>query len=126
MPMRSLIISCLLLISSAAMAMSPEYDSSRQWVEQHNPKDTTPASARVFVVFSTNSVILRFRDGIALREIIDATPLKGKAGSVYVLRESQKKEPVYDSVVPPADKPPFLVKPRDLIFIYVADGTPRW
>ncbi len=124
--MRALITAIFVFVAAAAGAMAPEYDSSRRWVEQNNSADKTRATKRVFVVYSTNSLILRFHEGMSLREIVDATPLKGKAVTVYILRESQKTKPVFDEKAEASAKPSFQTRPRDLLFIHLAGGVPRW
>ena len=116
----------MVFVAASARAMSPEYDSSRKWVEQHNPKDKTPASKRIFVVCGTNNIILRFREGITLREVIDVTPLKGTVVRVYIMKESKKVGAVFDEVVKPAEKPTFLMEPRQLLYIDPDDAMPRW
>jgi hypothetical protein len=75
------------------VATGPEYFSSRQWIEGHAPKDRTPNEQRILVGDSKQTArtfILRYREGISLRDIIDATHLKTNDVMVTVLRSERK------------------------------------
>jgi hypothetical protein len=114
-------ISVLLLIATVDVWATgpPGYDSSRRWVEEHNPKDETPATERIFVAHAPDhyAAIVRFRDGITLRDIIDQTKFKGQEVGVIILRSGKKATPVFDRVVAPSDKPTFEVKAHDMIWL---------
>ncbi len=112
-------ILCLVLAASA-LAMGPEYFSSRQWIEEHTPKDKTPKEQRIFVgeaKQTTNTYILHYRNGLSLRDVIDATHLKTNDVMVTVLRSDRKIEPVFDDVVRASAKPGFAVRAQDVIWI---------
>jgi hypothetical protein len=108
------------LLATQAWAMRPTYDSVRKSVEQQNPTNAIPAAERVFVSDNyTDGVIVHFREGITLREIIDETKLKGKDASVIVLRSPNNTtmdKAAFFETVKPSDKPPFVVKPGDVIY----------
>ena len=107
----------LLLFAANVFATGPEYDSSRRWVEGHNPKDQTPITNRVFVAYSnTDTIIVRFKNGIMLRDIIDQTKFKGKKVGVIILRSGNKTTPVFDEVITPLGKPSFMVRADDMIW----------
>ncbi len=118
--MRILTATLCLVLAASALAIPPEYSSSRQWIEEHTPKDKTPKEHRIFVIDAkqtTNTYILHYRDGLSLRDIIDATHLKTNDVMVTVLRSERKLEPVYDDVVRASVKPSFTVRAQDVIWI---------
>jgi len=102
------------------VATGPEYFSSRQWIEEHTPKDKTPNEQRILVGDSKQTArtfILRYREGISRRDIIDATHLKTNDVMVTVLRSERKIEPVFDKIVRGSAMPRFAVKAQDVIWI---------
>jgi hypothetical protein len=118
--MRILTIICLSLIAMTCFAAGPEYFSSRQWIEKHTPKDKTPKEQRVFVgdaKQTTNTYILCYQDGISLRDVINATHLKGTEVMVTVLRSEHKTEPVFFGTVKGTDKPKFQLQAQDVIWL---------
>ena len=118
--MRILTIICLSLVAMTCFAMGPEYFSSRQWIEEHTPKDKTPKEQRVFVgdaKQTTNTYILHYRDGISLRDVIDATHLKGTEVMVTVLRSEHKTEPVFFDTVKGTENPKFKLRAQDVIWL---------
>jgi hypothetical protein len=125
--MRALVILFLLTVCTSLYAMSPEYSSSRKWVEQLCTTNQTPTDERLFlgrVVPQKYAAIIRYHRGITLREIIDQTPFKGATVHVCVLR------PHVDAttniiLVKPTDQPKFEIKPLDMIWLY-DDGPVIW
>jgi hypothetical protein len=118
--MRILSVILYLVLAASALAVGPEYFSSRQWIEEHTPKDKTPKEHRIFVADAkqtTNTYILHYRDGLSLRDIIDATHLKTNDVMVTILRSDRKIEPVFDDIVRASAKPGFTVKALDVIWI---------
>jgi hypothetical protein len=116
--MRNLSIIFLLLLAVTVFGMGPEYFSSRKWIEEHSKK--SKFEEKLFVgeaKQTTNTYILQYRDGISLREIIDATRLKNTEVKVTVLRSQKKTEPVFDDVVKASAKPSFRVNKDDVIWL---------
>lgn len=99
-------------------ALFDGYHLSRRWVEEHNPNDATPEAERVFVAYwNTYTGILRIRDGVALRDIIDQTQFKGKKVGVFILRSSMEMRPAFAEVVAPSDNLTFKVRANDMIWL---------
>jgi len=118
--MRILAVIFLSLVSVTCFAMLPEYSSSRQWIEQHTPKNQTPQDERIFVgdsIATTNTYILRYHAGILLRDVIDSTPYKGSEVFVIILRSEHKTQPVFFDAVKQSEKPKFELRAKDVIWI---------
>jgi hypothetical protein len=118
--MRVLVIALLLLVCASAQATSPEYSSSRKWVEQRCATNATPKAERIFVgrIWEPQYAgILRFQKGMTLREVIDQTPFKGKTVQVLVLRPGMRVSHHYITIGP-TEKPKSEVKPLDMIWLY--------
>ncbi|MGO8925817.1 MAG: hypothetical protein ACLQU3_02815 [Limisphaerales bacterium] len=114
----------LMLLASAVLAQPPTYDYTRKTVVEQNPKNEIPEAERVFVSDAYQSgIIVRVRDGITLRDIIDQTKYKKKVCPVVVLRSSDRL-PIYsfNGVVGPSDKPRFSLKPGDVVLL----GVDSW
>lgn len=121
--LRTFITIFTVLFATQVWAQPPSYNYVRKTVEEQNPKDKTPVAERVFVSDNyTSGIILRFREEITLREIIDRTKYKNKECPVVVLRSSDRL-PVYsfNGVVKPSDKPALSLKPGDVVLLGV-DG----
>jgi hypothetical protein len=117
---RILTLIFLSLFTMTCFATLPEYFSSRQWIEQHTPRDTTPTEQRIFVADSnatTNTLILRHHNGILLREVINSTHYKGMDVFVIVLRRQHKKDPVFFNTVKRTENPKFKLEALDVIWI---------
>ena len=125
--MRALLIFFALTVCDSLHAASPEYFSSRKWVEQLCSTNQTPKDERLFlgrVVPQKYGAIISYHRGITLREIIDQTPFKGTTVHACVLR------PHVDAatniiLVKPTDLPKFEIKPLDMIWLY-DDGPVIW
>jgi hypothetical protein len=120
MYIRILIIALLLLFWASADATSPEYSSSRKWVEQRCATNATPQAERVFVgrIWEPQYAgIFHFQKGMTLRDVIDQAPFKGKTVQVLVLRPGAPFKHHYITVGP-SDKPKSEVKPLDMIWLY--------
>jgi len=113
-----------MLMASAVLAQPPTYDYTRKTVVEQNLKNETPEAKRLFVSDNYQSgMIVRFRDGITLRDIIDQTKYKTNECPVVVLRSSDRS-PVYSFMgsVKPSDKPTFSLKPGDVVLL----GVDSW
>ena len=113
-----------MLLATAVLAQPPTYDYTRKTVVDQNPKSEIPDAERIFVSDNYQSgIIVRFRDGIALRDIIDQTKYKDKECPVVVLRSSDRL-PVYSfmGTVKPSDKPTFSLKTGDVVLL----GVDNW
>ena len=119
--MRTFITLFLVLLATQVLAQPPSYDYVRKTVEEQNPKDKTPVAERVFVSDNyANGSIVRFREKITLREIIDQTKRKGKEVGVIVLRSPDNKiRAVFGGSVKPSDTPTFTLKPGDVVFLTI-------
>lgn len=117
--LKAFIIFCSLIVGTSLYAMSPEYFSSRKWVEERCTTNGTPKSERLFlgrVVPQKYAAIIQYHVGISIREIIDQTPFKGTTVNVCVLRPHV--DPTTNLMhVAPTDTPKFEVKPLDMIWI---------
>jgi hypothetical protein len=118
--MRALLILFCLSLCTSLHAMSPEYFSSRKWVEQRCATNTTPKDERLFVgriVPREYAGIIHYHKGITLRGIVDQTPFKGTTVVVCVLRP--KVDPAtYMFSMKASDNPKFDVKAEDMIWIH--------
>ena len=113
-----------MLLATAILAQPPTYDHARKTVIDQNPKNEIPDAERIFVSDNYQSgIIVRFRDGITLRDIIDQTKYKDKECPVVVLRSSDRL-PVYSfmGTVKPSDKPTFSLKTGDVVLL----GVDSW
>jgi hypothetical protein len=118
--MRISIIIGLLFVTMTCFATLPEYYSSRQWIEQHTPKDKTPTEQRIFVGDSkttTNTYILRYHDGISLRDVIVAAHFRDTDVFVIVLRSRHETKPVFFDAVKRGEQPKFKLEAQDVIWI---------
>ena len=106
------------LFTTQALAQPPAYANERRMIEKQNSKDTTPTTERLFVSDNlTSGFIVRYRDGITLREIINKTKNHDDEDlSVLVFRQD-KQEPTFAIIVHPSDKPLFALKPEDVIVV---------
>ena len=125
--MKALLILFGLSLCMSLPAMSPEYFSSRKWVEERCVTNTTPKDERLFVgrvVPHECAGIIHYHKGITLREIVDQTPFKGTTVVVCVLRP--KINPATNIIkIKPSEKPTFVVNDLDMIWIY-DDGPVIW
>jgi hypothetical protein len=108
----------LLLLCEPVYAARLTYSACREAVEEQCATNTTPQDERNFVrVMPTREAfIVRFHQGITLREIIDQTSFRGKTARVSVLRADH---PILDYRIRVGrkEKANEEVKPLDLIVI---------
>lgn len=120
--MRRLLILFFSMLCAAALAVGPEYNSLRRWVEDQNPKDKTPAAERIFVNHDWKaSTIVRYHKGITLQEVLDQAKLEARFISIYRAGHKPSGKPVYDEAGPLAgeyDRRAVLVKPLDVIYLW--------
>ncbi len=106
------------MICGPLYASQVTYSAWRKSVEDRCATNTTPQEERILVrVMTTGGAsIIRFHNGITLREIIDQTSFKGKTAWVCVLRTTH---PVLDhwTRVGRKEKPRDQLKPLDLILL---------
>ena len=117
--MKTLATLIFFLLGLQCWAQPPSYDYLRKTVQEQDPKDKTPAAERIFVSYNyKDGVIIRFHDGITLREIIDQSTRRGKAVQVRILRSPDNKtRAVFDRAIEPHHKPSFIIKPQDVVFL---------
>jgi hypothetical protein len=116
--MRNLLFISIALLAITALAMGPEYFSSRKWIEEHALKPKF--EKKLFVGESKqpiNTYIVEFHSGISLREVINATRLKNEDLFVQILRSQKKTEPVFFDEVKAIAKPSFQLKENDVIWL---------
>jgi hypothetical protein len=115
--MRILLPFILALVAIECCAIPrASYAVYRSTIEGRNPSDRTPPAERVFVMDNSGS-IMRFHEGITLRQIVDQTSRKGKSVQILVLRESSEEAVFFQRELKPDDKPSFTVKPLDVILL---------
>ncbi len=124
MSMRCIVALVFLLTCLFCSASKVDYDSARKWVEKQCATNTIPENERMFVfrwVSPRYAAIVRFHEGITLREIIDQTPRKGKMVYAVVMRTEPLKAGHYTTrrgvKVGPKDKPRFELKRQDVIWL---------
>ena len=121
--MKTLILAAFILCCALARATGPEYHSTRMWIEDHCGTNQVPAEQRLFVASCPGSplpsfaVVMPYREGISLREIIDQTRCLGTNAMVTVLRSKKSATPVYEDSIGASDKPAFVVRRLDVIYI---------
>jgi hypothetical protein len=125
---RLLTVLGLILVCTSVRAMSPEYFSSRKWVEERCSTNQIPEKDRIFVGRPSPgyAAIVHFRKGITLREIIDQTPFKGTVLTVCVLRPHTDPSKHLFRKVLPTDKPSLEINQEDMIWLYEYSTTPLW
>src|SRR4051812_10043384 len=115
--MRTLLTFVLALATVECCAMPrASYTAYRSTIEGRNPSDLTPPAERIFVM-DKGGTMMRFRKGITLRQIVDATSHKGKPVQILVLRESSEREVFFRRELKPEDNPFFTLKPLDVILL---------
>lgn len=96
--MKTLVTLMFMLLAFAVIAQPPTYDYTRKTVVEQNPNSKIPEAERIFVSDNYKSgVIVQFRDGITLRDVIDQTKYKSKEVPVVVLRSSDRLPRLYIS-----------------------------
>ena len=128
--MKRLLIAAFLIWCAAAHATGPEYASSRAWVIERCRTNQIPTQEQVFVATSPGSAppsfvgILRYREGLSIRDLIDQTRFRGTNAVVIVLRSQQPATPVFDAQVAATERPRFALKPLDMVWV-CQPGLPR-
>lgn len=123
---RNIVVALAVVLASCitAFAIGPEYSSLREWVEQHNPKDKTPAEERVFVNFLwRDSAIVRHAPRMVLQDVLRQTQFRDRAVRVSVFRASHKPkgEPIYDELFMKPNREHFIVQPLDVLWLEATD-----
>ena len=118
---RVILLTVLLLVCESVYAHHVTYPAYRKFVEERCATNTTPRDERVFVLATGSPSIVRFHQGITLREIIDQTSFKGKVAWICVLRTDH---PVLHhwTRVGRKEKPKDEVKRLDLILLNEDDN----
>ncbi len=121
--MKTIPILVALALSITARADIPSYSSSRTFVEAHSPASDIPGKDRVFLLkirHDRNEVnILRYSDGITLKDLAKYTLHKNAEFTVLVMRSKDFLQFVRSSS-PEIDT--FKIHPLDVIQFY--DGVP--
>jgi hypothetical protein len=121
MIVRTFIALIALLINSSVLASDVNYVGFRKWVEERCETNATPKEDRLFVGrfdHPTYAGILRFHDGMTIREVIDQSPLKGRTVLVLVLRPTDRPFHHMWFTVWPSDRPHYELKRLDVIWLY--------
>jgi hypothetical protein len=124
------------------MSQGSDYLSHRQWVDEWvGGTNQTPRGERIFVGSSSPheyAVIILYRKGINLREIIDQTRFKNAKLLVHVMRQNKSEDELFQNItpalnqseneffkkIPPLDTTDFEVKKGDMIWL--TDLTPAF
>ena len=134
----------LLCISFHGLSQeTSQYLSSRKWIEDWiGYTSQTPEAERIFVASSSPSdyaVIVQYRKGITLREIIDQTRFKNAKLMVHVMSPNKSDDKLFQNVTPvsdksmnemfkqmaPLDTTDFEVKKGDIIWLIDFTPAPR-
>jgi len=109
-----------LICCATAFAAGPEYTSLRQWVEDQNPKDQTPAAERIFVNHDwKESAIVQHHPGLTLQAALDQMKFRDRIVSVYRAGHKPAGVPVYDELtLEKPDRAGFMVQPLDVIYLW--------
>lgn len=115
--MRSFLASILFLTAAdCSGAPRADYAAYRKTIEEADRANKTPILERIFVL-QGGGLVMRFRKGITLRDIVDQTSRKGRSVQILVLRESKKEPVFFERNVKPEDKPAFTINPHDVIVL---------
>ena len=120
-----LAISILFLCTVAQAGDFPNYFFCRGWVERECATNTIPQGDRLFVgSFITKpyfATIIRFHEGLTLRQIIDQTPLKRKTVLACVMWPDKTTTMPFtrsfDVTVGPMDRPNFVLHKLNVIWL---------
>jgi len=126
MGIRQLILFFVLLACASVSAGELDYDSARKGVEKEcAATNTIPQSEQMFVgrcVPPRYAAIIRYHNGITIREILDQSPLKGRVVQVEVMRTEPTRTRHYTTRhyirVGPSDKPDYELKSQDVIWLH--------
>jgi hypothetical protein len=119
---KRLLIPLFLAWCTVALANDPTYLGYRSWIIEHCSTNQVPADEQVFLATPPGcapplfTAILRYHDGLSIRDLIDKTQFRGTNATVTVLR-SQKPNIVFDTMVSANERPTFALKPLDVILI---------
>jgi hypothetical protein len=135
------LFSVLLCTSFHCLSQGSDYASQREWVEDWiGYKYRMPETDRIFVASSSPSeyaVIVQYRKGITLREIINQTPFQNAKLMIHVMRPNKSEDKWFQNATPllsnkpmnevlktlaPLDTTDFEVKKGDVIVLI--DVTP--
>ncbi len=128
--MKRLLIAGLLIWCATAQANDAVYASSRAWVVERCRTNQIPTQEQIFVATTPGSApaafvgILRYRDGLSIRDLIDQTRFRGTNAVVIVLRSERPATPVFDGLVAATERPKFALKPLDMVWVG-QPGLPR-
>lgn len=125
--MKRLFTVLLLAWCAAAHATEPDYKGSCVWVIEHCTTNQVPKDERVFVATTPGSAlpsyiaILRYHDGLSIRNLIDQTRFSSTNAAVSVYRSGRPFKARFHQVVKAGELPTFKLKPLDMIWI----GDPK-
>jgi len=127
---KALVVLFLITVASKLLASPESYEGERSWVEHENPTNTIPPAECVFVHANTDTFILHYRTNLTVREVVDASKLKGHLVRVTVFRKSAPtgyrvgevevltQRQVFSVAVQPTNSPAFAIEPEDAFLIY--------
>jgi hypothetical protein len=110
-----------------------DYCASRRWVEQQCAANATPEGERVFVgrdqmpIYAT---IIRFHNGMSIREIIDQSPLREKVVTATVMRPVGLKDDTHYTYhhsikIGRSETAEYKLENLDLVWLNAADDLPQ-
>jgi len=115
-----LILFSSLAFSGTALATGPEYSSSRDWIieKAHISDDKFPEEMIYLgVITSQSGIVVPFRKGLTIHDLIAKTSYKQSTARVTVLRKEKPVEPVFDGIVEPGDKTNFTLRSGDVVWV---------
>ena len=118
--MKALVAISLMLTCLWVHAVQPSYSSSRAWIEQQCSTNAPLQDERIFVGRFGQpgyAAIIKFHQGMTLREVIDQSPFKGTTIIVHVLRAERQISDEYIEVRK-WEKPKYKLKNLDVILLY--------
>jgi hypothetical protein len=107
------------LFCISAQGSNFDYTTARECVEKHCATNAIPKPERLFIVSNRSAQrpefagIIRFHQGIKLREILVQTPFTNAIVTIMVMNERQNRS----ITVKPSDNPELEVRPLDVLWI---------
>lgn len=120
----SALVANLLFCMSVQGGEKFDYPEAREWVEKRCATNAIPKAERLFVGYANDSAkphefagIVRFHQGITLREIVDQTPFRKSAVTIQVMHERPRDGEPRFVKVKPSENPDFEVRRLDVLWI---------
>lgn len=114
------------LLPSLALAKSPEYKSSVEWVKEHSQTNGVIIQQPLYVASipgepPASATIMSCTNGISLRAVLDQTRYKGTSAIVMILRKDKPTVLVFNRLVKADEIPDFRLLSEDMIWLARGD-----